>query len=144
MTTTEQQTITPLPSWALDVLITAGMIVVAVALERVTAGRLSTTNVVLIVGIFYFVLLRLGAIFARVGRTFGCGFAFLITWLLPCGIVGWLAVSTSRQMMVRDSLPLFILLGAYLIVVMGVTFERTRIHDTARLAEKGTLSDEAQ
>lgn len=144
MTTTEQQTITPLPGWALDVIITVAMIVVAVTLERLTAGRLSTTNVVLLVGIFYFVLLRLGAVFARVGRTFGCGFAFLITWLLPCGLVGWLAASTDQQVTVRDSLPLFVLLGAYLIVVMGITFERTRIHDTARLAEKGMLSDEAQ
>lgn len=144
MTTTDQRIITSLPGWALDIVVTAAMIVVAVVLERATAGRLSTTNVVLIVGIFYFVLLRFGAVFARIGRTFGCGFAFLITWLLPCGIVGWLTVSTSRQMMVRDSLPLFILLGAYLIVVMGITFERTRIHDTARLAEQGTISDEAQ
>lgn len=143
MTTTEQRTITSLPGWILDAVITVAMIIVAVALERATAGRLSTTSVVLLVGIFYFVLLRLGAVFARVGRTFGCGFAFLITWLLPCALVGWLAISTSRQMMVRDSLPLFILLGGYLIVVMGLTFERTRIHDTARLAEKDALADEA-
>lgn len=142
--TTERKTITSLPGWALDAIITAVLILGAVALERFTAGRLPTTTVVLVVGIVYFVLLRLGAVFARVGRTFGCGFAFLITWLLPCGLVGWLVSSTDRQVMVRDSLPLFILLGAYLIVVMGITFERTRIHDTAKLAEKGSLPEEAQ
>lgn len=143
MKPSKPQTITALPGWALDLLITGVLIVVAVALERVTAGRLATTTVTVIVGLVYFSLLRLGAVFARIGRTFGCGFAFLITWLLPCALVAWLAASSRRQMMVRDSLPLFILLGAYLVIVMAVTFERTRIHDTAQLAQKRAETDES-
>lgn len=133
---------TRFPDWLVDLLLTAAMIVLAVGLERSTGGRLSTRSIVVAVGFVYFLLLRAGAVLARVGRTFGCGFAFLITWLLPCGIMLWLVSSTERQMMVRDSLPFFILTGAYLLVVMGVTFERTRIHDSAGVAAQGTHIEE--
>jgi EamA domain-containing membrane protein RarD len=122
-----------LPSWLIDLLIAAGLAVIAVTIERATQGRLSTVSVLLSVGLGLFLLLRIGAILARAGRTLGCGFAFLVVWLVPCIGLGLLVGSSEVQRVMRDSLPLFLLIGVYLLVVMGLTFERVRVHDTARL-----------
>lgn len=117
----------------MDVLVAAGLAVLAAVVERVTQGRLATTSVLLWIGLGFFVLLRLGALLARAGRTLGCGFAFLVVWLLPCLGLALLVSSGEVQRVIRDSLPLFLLIGVYLLVVMGLTFERVRVHDTARL-----------
>ncbi len=121
-----------LPGWLLDAVLTALMVAVAIAVERWTQGRIANTSLVLWVGGVFFLLLRLGAWLARLGRTLGCLFGFLVTWLLPCGAVGYIVLSSDRVATVRDSLPLFMLLGGYLIVVMAVTFERVRAHDVVR------------
>ncbi len=122
-----------IPGWVLDAVLAALMVAAAVAVERWTQGRIANTTLIVWVGGLYFLLLRLGAGLARMGRTLGCLFGFLVTWLLPCGAVGYIALSSDRMAAVRDSLPLFVLLGGYLVVVMAVTFERMRALDAARL-----------
>lgn len=122
-----------LPSWFIDILVAAALATLSVIVERATEGRLATTSVFLWVGVGIFVLLRIGAVLARRGRTLGCGFAFVVVWLIPCIGLGLLVSSSEVQRVIRDSLPLFLLIGVYLLVVMGLTFERVRVHDTARL-----------
>lgn len=123
----------PLAGWVFDGILAALMVAVAIGVERWTQGRIANTTLVVWVGSVYFLLLRLGAWLARLGRTLGCLFGFAVTWLLPCGVVGYIALSGDRMARVRDSLPLFILLGVYLVIVMAVTLERVRAHDVVRL-----------
>ncbi|MDQ7028903.1 MAG: hypothetical protein Q9O62_03560 [Ardenticatenia bacterium] len=121
-----------MPGWLQDALLAALMVVVAVVVERWTQGRVANSTIVVWVGGLYFVLLRLGAWLARMGRTLGCLFGFGVTWLLPCGAVAYVALSGDRVATVRDSLPLFILLGVFLVVVMTITLARVRAHDMSR------------
>lgn len=121
-----------LPSWFIDLVVAAALAALAAAVERATQGRLSTGSVLAGVGLGLFLLLRVGALLARAGRTLGCGFAFLVAWLLPCIGLGFIVGSTGAQRVARDSLPLFLLAGVYLIAVMALTFERVRVHDVAR------------
>lgn len=121
-----------LPAWAVDIamaLVLAGM---GLMVERLTQGRLFTETILLWVGGGSFVLLRLGARLARAGRTLGCGFAFLITWLLPCVLVLYMMANSGLQRVVRDSPPFFLYLGLVLILIMLLTFERVRQADVAR------------
>lgn len=123
-----------LPSWLIDGVVAALLVVIALVVERQTQGRLFTSQIVLSVGGGSFVLLRLGAGFARAGRTLGCLFAFAITWVLPCSAALFLSVNPDTQSMLRDSGPFFMLLGFFLILIMLITFERVRIEDQARFA----------
>ncbi|HBY93119.1 MAG: hypothetical protein M5U01_27430 [Ardenticatenaceae bacterium] len=123
-----------LPSWLIDLLVAAALAALAAFLERMTEGRIATTSILLWVGGGLFVLLRIGALLAQMGRTLGCGFAFLVAWVIPCIGLGLLVASSEVQRVVRDSLALFLLIGVYLLVVMGLTFERVRVHDTAQLS----------
>jgi len=125
-----------LPGWLVDVGLVALMVAISIAVERATQGRIANTSIVVWVGLVYFVLLRLGAFFARVGQTVGCLSALLIAWVLPCGFVGWLALSPDRQAMARDSIYLFALQGLFIIIVMWMTFERIRHYDQRRLGRK--------
>lgn len=125
-----------LPDWLVDVGLVALMIAVSIAVERATQGRIANTSIVLWVGLIYFALLRIGAFFARMGQTLGCLSALLIAWVLPCGFVGWLALSPDRQAMARDSLYLFALQGVFIIIVMWMTFERIRHHDQRRFGRE--------
>ncbi len=118
----------------LDLLLASLLAAVAVALERTTQGRVATESILLWVGVGFFAALRIGAVLARAGRTLGCGYVFLLTWVLPCVLLLYLIASSDMQRVVRDSVPLFVLLGLYLIVVMVVTFERLRLADERRAA----------
>jgi hypothetical protein len=119
-------------AWVVDGLLALALAVIAITLERQTQGRIASQTVALWVGGGSFVLLRVGAALARAGRTLGCLFVFTITWLLPCAVLLYIASSTPLKAMVRDSLPLFVLLGFILIFIMVVTFERIRVADVAR------------
>lgn len=123
-----------IPSWILDILIAATLAAIGLVIERQTDGRLFTSTIVLWVGGGSFLLLRLGAILARAGRTLGCLFTFAITWLLPCIVVLTFAISPDMQATIRDSSPFFLSLGLFLIAIMIITFERIRIADQARFA----------
>ncbi|KPL89253.1 hypothetical protein [Ardenticatena maritima] len=120
------------PGWLIDLLLVAGMIALSIAVERATQGRIANTSIIVWVGAVYFVLLRVGAFLARVGQTLGCLGALVMAWVLPCGFVGWLALSPDRQAMARDSIYLFALQGVFIIIVMWMTFERIRYHDQQR------------
>jgi hypothetical protein len=120
------------PAWLVDGLIALVLAAVAITLERQTQGRIASETVALWVGGGSFALLRAGATLARAGRTLGCLFVFGITWLLPCAALLYIASSLRMKVLVRDSLPLFVLLGLILILIMVVTFERIRVADIAR------------
>ncbi|GEM_PF-6435499 len=127
-----------MPGWLQDALVAALMVVVAVAVERWTQGRVANSTIVLWVGGVYFALLRLGAWLARLGRTLGCLFGFGVTWLLPCGVVAYVALSGDRMAVIRDSLPLFMLLGLFLVLVMVITLERVRAYQHSSTPTEGT------
>ncbi|MGH2542816.1 MAG: hypothetical protein ACRDIB_08465 [Ardenticatenaceae bacterium] len=116
-----------------DLVLALLLVVLSLTVERATQGRLSNITIVLWVGLGGFLLLRLGAIMARAGRTLGCLFVFALTWLLPCTLLLYLVASPDLKVIVRDSLPFFILAGFILILIMIVTLERTRSADEARL-----------
>ena len=124
-----------LPGWLIDALLAALLVGIALIVERLTEGRLFTSTIVLSVGIGSFVLLRLGAAFAQVGRTVGCLFVFAMTWVLPCAAAFFFTINPDRGAIVRDSLPFFTVVGFFLIVIMLVTFERLRLADVARFGE---------
>ena len=124
-----------LPGWLIDALLAALLVGIALIVERLTEGRLFTSTIVLSVGIGSFVLLRLGAAFAQVGRTVGCLFVFAMTWVLPCAAAFFLTINPDRGVIVRDSLPFFTVVGFFLILIMLVTFERLRLADVARFGE---------
>ena len=123
-----------IPSWLLDALVAVVLFVIALLVERQTDGRLFTSQILLSVGTGSFILLRLGAAFARAGRTLGCLFVFAITWVLPCSAALFLSVNPDTRTMLRDSGPFFILLGIFLILIMLITFERLRMADEARFS----------
>jgi hypothetical protein len=120
------------PGWLVDIAVAALLALVAVAIERQTQGRLASGDVAASVGAGAFFLLRGGSVMARSGRTLGCGFVFLMTWLLPCTLVLIMAGSPDLQLMVRNSVPLFAALGLFLLLIMVITFERIRLADVAR------------
>jgi hypothetical protein len=122
------------PGWVVDVGIAAGLALLAIVVERLTEGRLANEWLVLWVGGGMFVLLRVGAVLARAGRTLGCLFAFLATWLIPCVTVLVMTTSSDVQRVIRDSLPLFLMLGGYLVAFMAITLERMRRYDLAAAA----------
>ena len=123
-----------IPSWLVDALVAVVLFVIALVVERQTDGRLFTSQILLSVGTGSFILLRLGAAFARAGRTLGCLFVFAITWVLPCSAALFLSVNPDTRTMLRDSGPFFILLGIFLILIMLITFERLRMADEARFS----------
>ncbi len=123
-----------IPSWLVDALVAVVLFVIALVVERQTDGRLFTSQILLSVGTGSFILLRLGAAFARAGRTLGCLFVFAITWVLPCSAALFLSVNPDTRAMLRDSGPFFILLGIFLILIMLITFERLRMADEARFS----------
>lgn len=118
-----------LPAWTIDLLVAGALLLLAVGVERLTQGRIANETLALWIGGGMFVLLRLGATLARAGRTLGCLFTLGATWLIPCLAVGALVSSSEAQRIVRDSLPLFLLLGGYLIAFLAITFERLRRYD---------------
>jgi hypothetical protein len=123
-----------LPGWMVDGLMAALFALVAVVVERQTEGRLATSTIALWIGVGSFLLLRLGAGFARAGRTLGCGFVFALTWLLPCVVALSFSLDANRRAIVRDSPLFFILSGIFVILIMVLTFERIRLADVARFA----------
>lgn len=121
-----------LPAWALDIGVALLLAAVGLGVERLTEGRLFTESILLWVGGGTFVLLRLGARLAQMGRTLGCGFVFLITWLLPCVLLLYMISNSHLQRVIRDSPAFFLYLGLVLILIMLLTFERVRQADVAR------------
>lgn len=128
------------PGWVVDALLAALVALVAVVAERQSQGRIATSTLVLWLGVGGFGLLRLGAAFARAGRTLGCGFVFALTWLLPCTVALLFTLNASRRAVVRDSPIFFVLAGFWIILIMVVTFERIRVADVARFAGSQPLS----
>lgn len=122
------------PAWLVDLMVAIFLTAVAYGVERATEGRLFTRDLVFWVGGGSFLLLRLGATLARAGRTLGCLYVFAITWLLPCSAALFLTADSDWRAMLRDSSPLFIALGFFLILIMLITFERLRLADEARFA----------
>lgn len=123
-----------MPGWLLDLGIALLLGGGALLLERLTEGRLPSRDVFLFVGAGTFLLLRAGARLARAGRTLGCLFVGGVTWLLPCAGALFLTVDGDRRAIVRDSLPLFMVVALFLILVMVLTFERMRVADERRHA----------
>lgn len=123
-----------IPGWLIDAGLAVVLALVALAVERWSEGRLFTRDVLLWVGGGSFLLLRLGDLFARAGRTLGCLFVFAMTWLLPCAVALYFTLVPARRAVLRDSLAFFVLLGFVIILIMVVTFERMRVADVARFA----------
>lgn len=123
-----------IPGWAIDVVVALLLAGMAIAIERFTEGRIDNQHVLLIVGGGGFLLLRIGAILARAGRTLGCLFGFVITWILPCAVVLYFLATPDSLNIIRDSTPFFVYLGFVVIAIMGITFERVRQADERRFA----------
>ncbi len=119
-----------------DLLVALLLAGVGLLVERVTQGRLWSESILLWVGGGSFVLLRVGARLAQAGRTLGCGFVVVITWLLPCIALLYMVINPTMQRVVRDSTPFFAYLGVVLILIMVVTFERLRLADERRHAAR--------
>jgi hypothetical protein len=117
-----------------DALVAALLAAIAVAVERATQGRIDNRDVVLVVGVGGFVLLRVGAVLARAGRTLGCLYAFAVSWVLPCAVLLFFVANPGLSNIIRDSTPFFVLLGFVAIAIMAITFERVRREDERRFA----------
>jgi hypothetical protein len=123
-----------IPGWVLDLVIALVLAGIAVALERLTQGRIGSPEVFSVVGGSSFLLLRGGAVLAKAGRTLGCLYGFVITWILPCAVVIYFIANPDYLNIIRDSTPFFVYLGFVVIAIMGITFERVRQEDERRFA----------
>lgn len=120
------------PAWGIDLIVALGLAGIAIALERFTEGRIDNRDVFLVVGGGGFLLLRIGAILAKAGRTLGCLYGFVITWILPCAVVLYFLANPDYLNIIRDSTPFFVYLGFAVIAIMAITFERVRQADERR------------
>jgi len=125
-----------MPSWLVDALVALFLFVIAFIMERQTEGRLFASQMFAVVAGGSFVLLRLGNLFARVGREVGCLFVFVMTWVLPCAAAFFLSINPDTRAVIQDSGSFFILLGFFLILIMVITFERLRLADETRFKPK--------
>lgn len=123
-----------IPAWVVDVTVALLFAGIAVAIERFTQGRIDTPEIIGVVGGGSFILLRGGAILAQAGRTLGCLYGFVITWILPCAVVLYFVLNPGYMNIIRDSTPFFVYLGFVAIAIMGITFERVRQADERRFA----------
>jgi hypothetical protein len=123
-----------IPAWVVDLIIALILAGIAIAIERFTQGRIDNRDVFLVVGGGSFILLRIGAVLAKAGRTLGCLFGFVITWILPCAVVLYFLANADYLNVIRDSTPFFVYLGFIVIAIMGITFERVRQADEKRFA----------
>lgn len=123
-----------IPDWGIDLIVAVMLAGIAVALERLTQGRIDNPEIVGVVGGGSFLLLRIGALLAKAGRTLGCLYGFVITWILPCAVVFYFLANPDYLNIIRDSTPFFVYLGFVVIAIMGITFERVRQADERRFA----------
>ncbi len=123
-----------IPGWGIDLMMALALAGLAIAVERLTEGRIDNRDVVLVVGGGGFLLLRIGALLAQAGRTLGCLYGFVITWILPCAVVLYFLANPDYLNIIRDSTPFFVYLGFVVIAIMAITFERVRQADERRFA----------
>lgn len=123
-----------IPDWGIDLIVAVALAGIAIAVERLTQGRIDNPEILGVVGGGSFLLLRIGAVLAKAGRTLGCLYGFVITWILPCAVVFYFLANPDYLNILRDSTPFFVYLGFVVIAIMGITFERVRQADERRFA----------